>query len=65
MSESVLPDTLRRRIDTACDTAQKFAEARHPSCPAAFTWSERFEIVRQKFTSARQFEVPPSARQRL
>ncbi len=31
MSERLPPLTLRRRIDTAWETAQKFAKARQPS----------------------------------
>jgi len=53
------------RIDTACETAQKFADERQPSWPAASMLIDRFEMVRQKLTRARQLLVPPSARQRL
>ena len=56
---------LRRRIEAAWETAQKFAEARQPSCPAALTFRERFESVRQKLTRAWQLLVPPPSRQRL
>ena len=54
-----------RRIDTAWETAQKFAVDRQSSWPAALMVSERLDRVRQKLTSARQLPVPPSARQRL
>ena len=65
MSETLAPEMLRRRIDEAWETAQKFAEARQPSCPRALMLSDRFESVRQKFTSAWQSLVPPPAKQRL
>ena len=52
-------------METAWETAQKFAEARQPSCPAALMFSVRLDSVRQKLTSARQLLVPPSSRQRL
>ncbi len=55
----------RRRIDTACETAQKLAEARQPSWPAALMFRVRLESVRQKLTSARQLLVPPFSRHRL
>ncbi len=54
-----------RRIDTAWDTAQKFAEARQSSWPAALIRSDRLLSVRQKLTSAMQLAVPPSVRHRL
>ena len=56
---------LRRRIEAACETAQKFADERQPSCPAESTFRERLESVRQKLTSAWQLLVPPPSRQRL
>ena len=65
MSERFPPRTSSRRIDTACETAQKFADARQPSWPAASIRSDRFESVRQKLTSATQLLVPPPSRQRL
>ena len=65
MSDRLPPVTLTRRIDAACETAQKFAEARQPSCPAALTLIDRLDSDRQKFTSARQLLVPPPSRQRL
>ncbi len=46
-----------RRIDTAWETAQKFAVERQPSCPAASISMDRLEIVRQKLTSAMQLRV--------
>jgi hypothetical protein len=52
-------------MDTACETAQKLAEARQPSCPAASTLSVRLDSVRQKVLRAMQLLVPPSFRQRL
>jgi hypothetical protein len=54
MSERVAPLTFRRRIEAAWETAQKFAELRQPSWPAELTFSERFDSVRQKLTSAMQ-----------
>ena len=56
---------LRRRIDTACETAQKFAEARQPSWPRLLMFSVRLDSVRQKLTRATQLLVPPFSRQRL
>ena len=56
---------LSRRIDTAWETAQKFADARQPSCPSELMLSVRLESVRQKLTSATQLLVPPPSRQRL
>jgi hypothetical protein len=52
-------------MDAACETAQKFAEARQPSCPRALMFSDRLDSVRQKLTRAWQLLVPPSPRQRL
>ena len=63
MSERVFPAMLRRRIDAAWETAQKFAVERQPSCPAALTFRERLDSVRQKLTSA--WQLPPPARHRL
>ncbi|WP_309113202.1 hypothetical protein [Saccharothrix sp.] len=57
--------TLRRRTETACETAQKFADERQPSWPLASMLTVRLDRVRQKLTRARQLPVPPSARQRL
>ena len=62
MSDRVLPLTATRRMDAACDTAQKFAVERQPSWPAAFTLIDRLDRVRQKLTSAMQLS---GARQRL
>jgi hypothetical protein len=59
------PLTMTRRTDTACDTAQKFADARQPSWPRLLTWIVRLDSVRQKLTSATQLLVPPPARHRL
>ena len=66
MSESWAPAMLRRRIEAAWETAQKFAAARQPPCPGALMMlRERFERVRQKLTRAWQLLVPPPSRQRL
>ena len=51
---------LTRRTGEACDAAQKFAEARHPSPPV--TLIVRFDIERQKLSSAKH---PVSGLQRL
>jgi hypothetical protein len=48
------PEISTRRIDVAWETAQKFAEARQPSWPAAFTCSDRLPRVRQKLLRATQ-----------
>ncbi|MFD1147710.1 hypothetical protein [Saccharothrix hoggarensis] len=65
MRDSVPLVTFRRRSDTACETAQKLADDRHPSWPAGLMLMVRLPRVRQKLTSAMQLPVPPSARQRL
>jgi hypothetical protein len=62
MSDSVLPLTDTRRMDAACDTAQKFAVCRQPSWPAEFTRIDRLDRLRQKLTSATQLS---GCRQRL
>jgi hypothetical protein len=51
-----------RRMDAACETAQKFADARQPSWPSELMLIDRLESVRQKLTSATQLS---GARQRL
>ena len=52
-------------METAWETAQKFADARQPSCPRALMLSDRLDNVRQKLTRATQLLVPPPSRQRL
>ena len=58
--------TSTRRSEAACETAQKFADARQPSWPAPLTLIVRLDSERQKLFSATQLAAcGPSARQRL
>ncbi|MEU8275757.1 hypothetical protein ACFYOK_10405 [Microbispora bryophytorum] len=49
-------------METAWETAQKFAVWRQLSWPAASMSIDRFDSVRQKLTSARQLPVPSFSR---
>ena len=43
-----------RRSEAACEVAQKFADARQPSCPVPLMSIVRLDSERQKLLSATQ-----------